>query len=611
MSSFLGLYNYWIVIFLMMAGFYNVIARGNLIRKMIGLNIFQTSVFLLYISMGKVEGGTAPILAEGVTTYSNPLPHVLILTAIVVGIATTAVGLALVVRIRDGLRNYRRRRDPTPGRGVVIAAHLPALQIVLPLVAAPLCLLLRPRRLLWPFVVAVGWGTLALAALLLQQVLSSGPISYALGGWSAPWGIEFRVDVLNAYLILLVALIGAVVLSYAPASAAREVEADRRPYFCAIFLLCLAGLLGIAITGDVFNVFVFMEISSLSAYGLISLGRDRRALMATYNYLVLGTIGATFILIGIGLMYAMTGTLNMADLATRIKAVDHTRTIHVAFAFISVGFTLKMALFPLHIWLPNAYTYAPSAVTAFIAATATKVAAYAFLRFVFTIFGADFAFGTMHLDVLLLPLALLGIFIASAVAIYQTDLKRLLAYSSVAQIGYVMLGISLGSATGLTAGIVHLFNHALMKAALFLAAGCIFLRINSVQLADLSGLGKRLPLTSCAFVLAGLGLVGMPFTVGFISKWYLILGALEHGWWPVAALVVISSLLALVYIWRFVEIAYFRPVPEDAEPVSEAPLSMQIPVWLLIALTIGLGMQTSLTAGVARKAAHWLLGAAP
>jgi len=493
----------------------------------------------------------------------------------------------------------------------VIAAHLPALQIVLPLIAAPLCLLLRPRRLLWPFVVAVGWGTLVLAALLLQQVLSEGPISYALGGWSAPWGIEFRVDVFNAYLILLVALIGAVVLTYAPASAAREVEAERRPYFCAIFLLCLTGLLGIAITGDAFNVFVFMEISSLSAYGLISLGRDRRALMATYNYLILGTIGATFILIGIGLMYAMTGTLNMADLAVRIKAVADTRTIHVAFAFISVGFTLKMALFPLHIWLPNAYTYAPSAVTAFISATATKVAAYAFLRFVFTIFGADFAFGIMHLDVLLLPLVLLGIFIASAVAIYQTDLKRLLAYSSVAQIGYVMLGVSLGSATGLTAGIVHLFNHALMKAALFLVAGCIFLRINSLRLPDLSGLGKRLPLTSCAFVLAGLGLVGVPFTVGFISKWYLILGALEHGWWPVAALVVVSSLLALVYIWRFVEIAYFRPVPEDAEPVAEAPFLMQIPVWLLIALTIGLGMQTSLTAGVARKAAHWLLGAAP
>ena len=490
-------------------------------------------------------------------------------------------------------------------------AHLPAWQVVLPLLAAPLCLLLRPQRLLWPFVVAVGWGTLVLAGLLLQQVLAAGPISYSLGGWSAPWGIEYRVDALNAYLILLVALIGAVVLTYAPASAAREVEAERRPYFCAVFLLCLAGLLGIAITGDAFNVFVFMEISSLSAYGLISLGRDRRALMATYKYLILGTIGATFILIGIGLLYAMTGTLNMADLAVRIRALPPTRTIEVAFAFISVGFTLKMALFPLHIWLPNAYTYAPSAVTAFIAATATKVAVYAFSRFVFTVFGADFAFGTMHLDVLLLPLVLLGIFTASAVAIYQADLKRLLAYSSVAQIGYIMLGISFGSATGLTAGIVHLFNHALLKAALFLAAGCMMLRVHSVQLADLSGLGKRLPLTSCAFVLAGLGLVGMPFTVGFISKWYLILAALERGWWPVAALVVLSSLLALVYVWRFVEVAYFRPLPDEAPPVSEAPLSMQIPLWLLVALTIGLGIQTSLTAGVARQAAHGLLGAAP
>lgn len=492
----------------------------------------------------------------------------------------------------------------------MIAAHLPALQIVLPLVAAPVCLVLRPPRLLWPFVVASGWGTLALAGLLLQQVLADGPISYALGGWSAPWGIEYRVDVLNAYLILLVALIGAVVLTYAPASAASEIEAERRPYFCALFLLCLAGLLGIAITGDAFNVFVFMEISSLSAYGLISLGRDRRALMATYNYLILGTIGATFILIGIGLMYAMTGTLNMADLAVRIKAVADTRTIEVAFAFICVGFTLKMALFPLHFWLPNAYTYAPSAVTAFIAATATKIAVYAFLRFAFAIFGAAFAFETMHLDVLLLPLVLLGIFVASAVAVYQADLKRLLAYSSVAQIGYAMLGISLGSATGLTAGIVHLFNHALMKAALFLAAGCIVLRVQSLQLADLSGLGKRLPLTSCAFVLAGLGLVGMPFTVGFISKWYLVLGALERGWWPVAALVALSSLLALAYIWRFVEVAYFRPVPKEAAPVAEAPLSMQIPLWLLIALAIGLGVQTSLTAGIARQAAHYLLGVA-
>jgi multicomponent Na+:H+ antiporter subunit D len=493
----------------------------------------------------------------------------------------------------------------------VISAHLPALQIILPLIAASICVLLRPRGLVWPFVLLVSWGSLAIAAMLLSQVLESGPLSYALGGWSAPWGIEYRIDLLNAYILLLVTLIGAVVLTYAPASVSREIDEDRRPYFYAAFLLCLTGLLGITITGDAFNVFVFLEISSLSTYGLISLGRDRRALTAAYNYLILGTIGATFILIGIGLMYMMTGTLNMADLAVRLQAVNDTRTIHVAFAFLSVGFTLKLALFPLHVWLPNAYCYAPSTVSAFIAATATKVSVYAFLRFVFTIFGADFAFGTMHIDILLLPLSLLGIFIASAVAIYQTDLKRLLAYSSVAQIGYIMLGVSFGSVTGLTAGIVHLFNHALMKSALFLAVGCIYLRISSVQLDDLSGLGKRLPATSFAFVLGGLGLVGVPLTVGFISKWYLILGALERGWWPVAVLVLISSLMALVYIWRFVEIAYFRPVPEGAQAIEEAPLSMQIPMWLLLALSIGFGVQTSLTADIAQRAALWLLGGAP
>jgi multicomponent Na+:H+ antiporter subunit D len=493
----------------------------------------------------------------------------------------------------------------------VIQAHLPILQIVVPLIAAPVCLLLRPRVLVWPFAVAVSWAALAMAMYLLLRVSSSGPISYALGGWSAPWGIEYRVDLLNAYVLLLVALIGALVLPYAPASVAREIAPDRHPLFYAAFLLCFAGLLGIAITGDAFNVFVFLEISSLSTYALIALGPDRRALTAAYRYLILGTIGATFILIGIGLLYMMTGTLNMADLARRLPPVLDTRTIKAAFGFLSVGLTLKLALFPLHLWLPNAYTYAPSAVAAFVAATGTKVALYVFLRFVFTLFGAPFAFATMHFDAFLLPLALIGIFVASTVAIFQTDLKRLLAYSSVAQIGYIVLGVSLVSVSGLTAGLVHLFNHALMKGALFLAAGGLFLRVGSVQLEDLAGIGHRLPLTTFAFVLGGLGLIGVPLTVGFISKWYLVLAALELGWWPVAALVLLSSLLALAYIWRVVEVAYFRPPPPQSPALAEPPLSMQLPMWLLLAATLYFGVETSLTAGLAHRAALWLLGGGP
>lgn len=489
-------------------------------------------------------------------------------------------------------------------------AHLPALQIVVPLMAAPICILLRRKTLTWAFAMLVSLFALGVATQLLAKVLSEGMISYALGGWAAPVGIEYRVDVVNAFVLLLVTIIGAVVLFYAPPSVANEVSGERHYLFYASYLLCLTGLLGITITGDAFNVFVFLEISSLSSYTLIALGRDRRALTASYQYLILGSIGATFIVIGIGLMYMMTGTLNMADLAERLPAMFETRTAMVAFAFLTVGTLIKLAMFPLHVWLPNAYSYAPSVVTAFLAATATKVSIYVFLRFTFTVWGADFVFETLNLDAFLVPLALLGIYIASIAAIYQTNVKRLLAYSSVAQIGYMMLGVGFVSVAGLTGGIVHLFNHALMKGALFLAVGCVVLRIGSPDLADWKGLGKRMPVTMAAFILGGLGLIGVPLTVGFISKWYLILAALEKGWWPVALLALLSSLLAVIYVWRVVEVAYFQKAEDETE-IKEAPLQMQIPMWILTLASLYFGVSTDLTAGVAKQAAEWLLGGAP
>ena len=492
----------------------------------------------------------------------------------------------------------------------MIDAHLPILQIVIPLIAAPICILLRNKTLVWAFAMLVCLASVGTAGALLAQVLQEGMISYALGGWLAPWGIEYRVDTVNAFVLLLVSTIAAVVLFYAPPSVAKEVPGEQHYLFYAAYLLCMTGLMGIAITGDAFNVFVFLEISSLSAYALIALGQDRRALIASYQYLIMGTIGATFIVIGIGLMYMMTGTLNMHDLSQRLPDMFETRTAVVAFAFLTVGMLIKLAMFPMHMWLPNAYAYAPSVVTAFIAATATKVSIYVFLRFTFTVWGAEFVFEKLNLDVFLIPLALLGIYVASLAAIYQTNVKRLLAYSSVAQIGYMMLGIGFVSVSGLTSGIVHLFNHALMKSALFLAVGCVVLRIGSAELADWKGLGRRMPVTMAAFVLSGFSLIGVPLTVGFISKWYLILAALEKGWWPVAMLALISSLLAVVYVWRVVETAYFQK-PESDEPVKEAPLMMQISMWALTAATFYFGVSTDLTAGVAQHAAKWLLGGGP
>lgn len=493
----------------------------------------------------------------------------------------------------------------------MIAAHLPALQVVLPLMAGPLCVMLRRGNLAWAVALVVSWLSLLIAALLLNQVLAHGPISYAMGGWPAPWGIEYRIDSVNAFVLVLVSAISSVLLPYARVSVADEIPADQHHLFYTAYLLCLTGLLGITITGDAFNVFVFLEISSLSTYVLISLGRDRRALTAAFQYLVLGTIGATFFLIGIGLLYMMTGTLNMADLAQRVAPIASTRPVLAAFAFITVGISLKLALFPLHLWLPNAYAFAPSVVTIFLAATATKVAVYVLLRFIFTIFGASFAFEGTPVAEILLPLALLAIFVASTVAIFQNNVKRMLAYSSVAQIGYMILGVSLASVTGLTATILHLFNHALMKGALFMAMGCVVLRLGTPTIEHMRGLGRTMPWTMAAFVVGGLSLIGVPLTVGFISKWYLVLAALERGWWPVAAMVLAGSLLAVVYVWRVVEAAYFHEPPADRGPVAEAPAAMLIPTWVLIAANVYFGIDTDLTVGVAGRAAAFLIGGAP
>ena len=270
-----------------------------------------------------------------------------------------------------------------------------------------------------------------------------------------------------------------------------------------------------------------------------------------------------------------------------------------------------MALFPLHVWLPNAYAYAPSVVSAFMAATATKVSVYILLRFMFGVFGLEFSFEHLGLGRLLMPLALGGIFVASAVAIFQRNVKRMLAYSSVAQIGYMVLGISFATTTGLTGGIVHLFNHALIKGGLFMAMGCVMLRLHSVDLEDMAGLGRVMPWTMAAWALGGLGLIGVPATAGFVSKWLLIEAALEQYSLPIALLVLLSSLLALVYVWRVVETAFFREPSERAREASEAPLSMLIPTWLLLAATVYFGIYTAYSAGVARQAAGAVLGGLP
>jgi multicomponent Na+:H+ antiporter subunit D len=319
----------------------------------------------------------------------------------------------------------------------------------------------------------------------------------------------------------------------------------------------------------------------------------------------MGTIGATFLLIGIGLVYAETGTLNMADLAARLPDLYEHRTVHTAFTFMLVGISLKPALFPLHLWLPNAYTYAPSAITVFLAATATKVAVYVMLRTVFTVFSNHFVQITPT-ELVFLLLGMAGILYASVAAIYQPDAKRMLAYSSIAQIGYMVLGMGFGSALGLTGTIVHVFNHALMKGALFMALGALVYRVGSTRMDQIQGLGREMPWTFAAIFIAGLSLIGVPGTAGFISKWYLVLAALEQQNWLIALVILAGSLLAVAYMWNLVETLFFQPATPRREPVREAPLSMLVPMWLLVIANIWFGLDTELTVGVAGTAVQLL-----
>lgn len=493
-----------------------------------------------------------------------------------------------------------------------MSTHLLILQVIIPLLAAPLCLLVRKQSIVWFIVLAVSWLTFFTACRLLAMVIAQGEISYFLGGWAAPWGIEYRLDSVNAFVLIIVAAIGALVMTFARLSVLQEVAEDRIYLFYTAYLLCLVGLYGVVVTGDVFNLFVFIEISSLSSYALISLGSDKRALLAAYRYLILGTIGATFILIGVGFLFVMSGTLNMADLAVRLQSLESTRTAITALAFLTVGICIKFALFPLHSWLPNAYTYAPSVISAFMASTTTKVFIYVLLRFMFSLFGPDFVFDVMLVDKVLLVCALLAIFSGSITAIYQDNIKKMLAFSSIAQIGYMILGISLVSVTGLLGGIIHLFNHALMKSTLFLCVASVIYRTGNVSIQDWRGIGRLMPWTMAAFVIAGLSLVGVPLTVGFISKWYLVQAALERDWWWLAVAIVAGSLLAIIYIWRVVEVAYFGEVTEKElsghDKIREVPLSMLVPLWILVIANLYFGIDAELTSEVARQAAKSLLG---
>ncbi|MCW8885794.1 MAG: monovalent cation/H+ antiporter subunit D family protein [Motiliproteus sp.] len=493
---------------------------------------------------------------------------------------------------------------------MTLAQQLPMIVVILPLLASPLCVIAGNGGRAKLLMLLVVWICTAISVQLLSQVVDSGPIDYQFGGWEPPWGIAYHLDLLSVFVLLLVCGISALVLSGGH-KIPQEVTEDKVSYFCALILLALSGFFGIILTADAFNLFVFLEISSLASYALISMGKDRRALRAAFQYLIMGSIGASFILVGIGFLYMMTGTLNMQDMSERLPALTDTSTVRAGFAFFIVGIGLKLALFPLHFWLPNAYTFAPAIISALLAGTATKVAVYMLLRVTLGIFGINFALEQMPLDRLLLILGGSGVLFASMMAVMEDNVKRLLAYSSVAQLGYMAMALGLASAAGVTAAMLHLFNHALMKSALFLAIVPVVIHVGGFHLHHLRGLGRTMPWTMAAFSLAGLSLIGVPLTAGFVSKWYLLSSALEQHLWALVVLILIGSLMALIYMWKMLEEIYFKQPENPNAAAAEAPIQLLIPLWILVAANIYFGIDTDLTVGLAEQATQALLGAHP
>ncbi len=477
------------------------------------------------------------------------------------------------------------------------------------MLSAPLVMLLKPSGLARAAAGAASLFAFVIAIAMTIGVLDGNTYTYRMGSWPAPYGIELAVDRFSALLLLIVTGASTIALFAGRRSIDMDIDESRQPLFYSAWLLALAGLVGIPLSADAFNIFVFMEISSLASYVIIAGGADRRALPAVFKYLIMGTVGATFYLIGIGLIYLMTGTLNLADMELRIHEVADEAPILVAAGFITIGLALKAAVFPLHVWLPNAYTYAPNPVTVFLAACSTKVSLYLLLRFDFFVFQGNLVNHDTQFTWFLMPLAVLAILIASGVALFEKNIKRLLAYSSIAQIGYILLGASFVTLAGLTASTVHLFNHALAKGALFLAVGCLATQVAGLRLSDLGGVAKRMPWTAAALIVAGFSLIGIPGTAGFITKWYLITAALEQGSLGIAlvGVLVISSLMAVVYVWRIVEAVYFAEPVADLSAVREAPMMMLLVTWIAALANIYFGLVPEVPATLAASAADTLL----
>ena len=526
-----------------------------------------------------------------------------------------------------------------------MAEQLPIIIVLAPLFGSLIVCLIGARNHGACLAISVVSLVTALAAAVgtCWQVYSTGPIDYFVGGWDANkvvdgvevplgFGIQLRADYMNALVLVAIAAV-ALLVSLFTIRRQGERDTEKTHFFYSLYLLLCVGLFGMTITADAFNLFVLIEVSSLTSYGLIAMGSSPRGTVAAFNYIIMGTVGASFYLLGVGYLYLKTGTLNMSGIHAVIhlggetgEAIYHSPSIMVAFILIMIGLFIKMAFFPLYGWLPNAYSYCPSSTSCVLAPLVTKVSVYVMIRVMITVFGLDWVFDQFDWSALIVWLAVIAIVAGSVFALAQSELKKMLCYLIVAEVGYMVGGAWLADSGrwGLTGSIYHILADALMTLCLFVAAGIFAKRAGATKLDDLEGLFRRMPLTMAGFVIGALAMIGVPPTCGFFSKFYLIRGGMDSGHWEYVAALIVSSLINAVLFFRIIEIAYFGKTPKDGhgdeEPIQEGAaddsrehgrrlegaLNQLIPLWAAAVLIVALGLGNGVVIDFIRRSAGLL-----
>ncbi|MEX0904670.1 MAG: monovalent cation/H+ antiporter subunit D family protein [Balneolaceae bacterium] len=486
----------------------------------------------------------------------------------------------------------------------MIESHLPAyiaLTFVLFSILIPLFGLWK-EKFIQPLAV-LGSGTAAVLSLYgFINYLHNGSIRYFFGGWEPPIGIEFVYDGLSGFFVLVINSVVFFVLIHSREIAKLEFRGKELPYY-TMAMLAMLGFNGMILTGDLFNLYVFLEISSLASYALIAIG-SRPAPYAAFRYLIIGTTGGTFYLLGVGFLYTETGTLNLIDMAAMLPMFVENTAVTAALLLMVAGIGVKAALFPMHGWLPDSYTFASSSSSAIIAPVGTKVAAYVLFRVILYLFGIELTDAVMPLMYIIGVMACIGILYGSVMAIAQTELKRMLAYSSISQIGYIIMGLSLANPLGFAGAILHVLNHAVMKACLFLVAGSLRMKEGHTDIRRFDdSYHKKYPWTMASFSIAAISMVGLPPLAGFFSKWYLALGTIDNENWLFLAVILISSLLNAVYFFRIFEKVYMmNPDAEQKEATeatkNEVPASMLGPTAVLAVSLIVIGLANAVIVGV-------------